>query len=192
MEPASQADITGLLRAWSGGDAAALDRLTPVVYQELRRMARAYMRREAADNSMQATALVHEAYLKLVAGPGAQWQDRAHFFAVSARVMRRILVDNARKRLAGKRGGGAVRVDLNEALDGAALRNDQMLRLDHALEALAKFDPRKASVVELRFFGGLGVKETAEVLKVSAQTVMRDWRLARVWLASQLDRGPDA
>ena len=188
MHPQPDADITQLLRAWGNGDGGALERLTPVVYQELLRMARGYMRRESPDNTLQPTALVHEAYLKLVDAKVAQWQDRAHFFAVSARLMRRILVDSARTRLAGKRGGGAVRVELNDSIDAAALKNEQMVRLDDALEALAQFDPRKASVVELRFFGGLGVEETAEVLKISAQTVMRDWRLARVWLANEMDK----
>ncbi len=188
MPDASQTEITQLLRAWGGGDAQALDRLTPVVYDELRRMAHRYMRREGAENSLQATALVHEAYLKLIDARIAQWQDRAHFFAVSARLMRRILVDAARAKEAGKRGGGAVRVEINESIDGAPLRSDEMLRLDDALEALAKFDARKADVVELRFFGGLSVEETAEVLKISAQSVMRDWKLARVWLAREMER----
>jgi RNA polymerase sigma-70 factor, ECF subfamily len=184
----SQTEITQLLRAWGGGDAQALDRLTPVVYGELRRIAHAYLRREGADNSLQATALVHEAYLKLIDARIAQWQDRAHFFAVSARLMRRILVDAARAKEAGKRGGGVVRVEINESIDGAPLRGDEMLRLDDALDALAKFDARKAEVVELRFFGGLSVEETAEVLKISPRSVMRDWKLARVWLAREMER----
>ncbi len=182
-------EITALLRAWGGGDAAALERLTPVVYSELLRMARGYMRREGPDNSLQATALVHEAYLKLVDAHVAQWQDRAHFFAISARLMRRILVDAARAKDADKRGGGAVRVEINESIDGAPLADDQMIRLDDAMEALAKFDARKAKVVELRFFGGLSVEETAEVLKISAQSVMRDWKLARSWLAREMETG---
>jgi RNA polymerase sigma factor (TIGR02999 family) len=184
----SQVEITQLLQAWGNGDAAALDRLTPAVYSELRRMARAYMRRESSGNSLQATALVHEAYLKLVDAHVAQWQDRAHFFAISARLMRRILVDASRSRAAAKRGGGAVRVEINESIDGVPLEHDQMIRLDDALKELSRFDPRKAKVVELRFFGGLSVEETAEVLKISEQTVMRDWKLARSWLARELDR----
>jgi RNA polymerase sigma factor (TIGR02999 family) len=187
LEGAGGSEITQLLRAWGSGDEAALDRLTPVVYDELRRMARRYLRRESVDNSLQATALVHEAYLKLVDAKVAQWQDRAHFFAISARLMRRILVDAARTKDAGKRGGGAVRVELNESIDGTPMRDDQMLRLDEAMDALARFDARKAKVVELRFFGGLSVEETAEVLKISAQSVMRDWKLARVWLAREME-----
>jgi RNA polymerase sigma factor (TIGR02999 family) len=149
-------------------------------------MARGYVRREGPENSLQATALVHEAYLKLIDARVAQWQDRAHFFAISARLMRRILVDTARAKAAGKRGGAALRVEINESLDGAPLDTDQLVRLDDALDALAKFDPRKAQVVELRFFSGLSVEETAEVLKISAQSVMRDWKLARAWLAREL------
>ncbi len=187
MKQASQAEITQLLRAWGSGDTEALNRLTPVVYEELRRMARGYVRREGPDNSLQATALVHEAYLKLVDARVAQWQDRAHFFAISARLMRRILVDAARTRVAGKRGGGAVRVEINESLDGTPLDSDQMVRLDDALDALAKFDARKAEVVELRFFAGLSVEETAAVLKISPPSVMRDWKLARAWLAREME-----
>ena len=192
MPDPSPSEITQLLQAWGGGDAKALDRLTPVVYDELRRMARRYIRRENPDNSLQATALVHEAYLKLVDAKVAQWQDRAHFFAVSARLMRRILVDAARTKDAAKRGGGAVRVEINESIDGAPIEDQQMLRLDDALDALAKFDPRKAQVVELRFFGGLSVEETAEVLKISEQSVLRDWKLARSWLAREMDRDAGA
>jgi RNA polymerase sigma-70 factor (ECF subfamily) len=180
-------EVTQLLQAWGKGDPQALDRLTPVVYEELRRMARRYVRRESPDNSLQATALVHEAFLKLVDGSAAQWQDRAHFFAISARLMRRILVDAARTKDAAKRGGGAVRLEINESIDGTPMQSHQMVRLDDALEALAKFDERKAQVVELRFFGGLSVAETAEVLKISEQSVMRDWKLARVWLAREME-----
>ena len=182
----SQAQITQLLRAWGNGDREALNRLTPVVYEELRRMAQGYVRREGPQNSLQATALVHEAYLKLVDARIAQWQDRTHFFAISARLMRRILVDAARTRIAGKRGGGTVRVEINESLDGAPLDSDQMVRLDDALDALAKFDARKAEVVELRFFSGLSVEETAAALKISEQSVLRDWKLARAWLAREM------
>lgn len=187
MEPTTPGEITDLLRAWGGGDAEALNRLTPVVYGELKRIAAGYMRRESPDNSLQPTALVHEAYLKLVDARFAGWRDRAHFFAVSARMMRRILVDAARTREAEKRGGSAVRVEINESLDGAPLQNEQMVRLDDALNALARFDQRKADVVELRFFGGLSVEETAEILKISNQSVMRDWKLARSWLAREMD-----
>ena len=188
MPESDKSGITQLLRAWGSGDEHALDRLTPMVYDELRHIARNYMRREGADNSLQATALVHEAYLKLVDARIAQWQDRAHFFAVSANMMRRILVDAARTKAAGKRGGGAVRVELNESIDCGPLQDEQMLLLDDALAALEKFDPRKAKVVEMRFFGGLSVEETAEVLRISVHTVMRDWKLARSWLAREMER----
>ena len=188
MEGHSKVEVTQLLQAWGGGDAQALDRLAPVVYEELRAMAHRYMRRENPENSLQATALVHEAYLKLVDVKVTHWQDRAHFFAIAARLMRRILVDAARARDAGKRGGGAMRVEINESLDGAPLANDEMVRLDDAIQALAKFDARKAEVVELRFFGGLSVEETAQVLKISPQSVMRDWKLARSWLAREMQR----
>jgi RNA polymerase sigma-70 factor (ECF subfamily) len=188
LEPVSRDEITQALRAWGSGDVEALNRLTPVVYDELKRIAIGYLRRERPDNSLQPTALVHEAYLKLVDSSFAGWQDRAHFFAVAARLMRRILVDAARSREADKRGGGAIRVEMNDSIDGEALENRQMTRLDDALNALASFDARKADVVELRFFGGLSVEETAEVLKISSQSVMRDWKLARSWLAREMER----
>jgi RNA polymerase sigma factor (TIGR02999 family) len=189
LEGAPQVEITHLLRAWGTGDAEALNRLTPLVYNELRRIARGYLRRERPDNSLQATALVHEAYLKLTDAKVVQWQDRAHFFAIAARLMRRILVDAARTKAAGKRGGGGVSMEINESIDGTPLQSDQMLRLNDAMDALETFDARKARVVELRFFGGLSVEETAEVLKISAQSVMRDWKLARAWLARELEAG---
>jgi RNA polymerase sigma-70 factor, ECF subfamily len=179
--------ITALLQAWTGGNAEALERLTPLVYPELLRMARQYMRRENSGHTLQPTALVHEAYLRLVDAKVAQWQDRAHFFAVCAQMMRRILVSAARKKAAEKRGGGGVPISLNESLDGAPMRDEQMVALDDGLHALAKFDPRKERVVELRFFGGLSVQETAQVLKTSEQTVLRDWRLARTWLAREME-----
>ncbi len=178
--------ITALLKAWNGGEHEALNRLTPVVYSELRLLARRYMRKENPDNSLQATALVHEAYIHLVDAKIAIWQDRAHFFAIAAQMMRRILVDAARHREAGKRGGGLNRVALNESLDGAPVSGSQTLRLNDALDAMAAVDPRKAQVVELRFFGGFTVEETAEVLKLSPQSVMRDWKLARAWLAREI------
>jgi RNA polymerase sigma-70 factor, ECF subfamily len=179
--------ITALLKAWSAGDEQALERLTPLVYPELRRMARQYLRRENAGNTLQPTALVHETYLRLVDTNLAHWQDRAHFFAVCAQMMRRILVSAARRRTAAKRGGGGVKIELNESLDAVPLRDEQMIALDDSMNALAKFDPRKAKVVELRFFGGLSVPETAEMLKTSEQTVLRDWRLARTWLAREME-----
>lgn len=179
--------VTALLKAWTGGDEQALERLTPLVYPELRRIARQYLRHENAANTLQPTALVHEAYLRLVDANLAQWQDRAHFFAVCAQMMRRILVSAARKRTAEKRGGGGVAVELNESIDGAPMRDRQVIALDDSMNALAEFDARKAKVVELRFFGGLSVQETASVLKTSEQTVLRDWKLARVWLAREME-----
>ena len=149
-------------------------------------MAVARMARENPGNTLQATALVNEAYLRLVDVTGVNWQHRAHFFAVSAQMMRRILVDAARARASDKRGGGAARLNLDESIDGVPARDNQLVELDDALEALAKFDPRKAKVVEMRFFGGLGVEETAEVLKISPQSVLRDWKLARAWLLREL------
>lgn len=192
MMPSPSADITGLLRAWRGGDPQALERLTPLVYDQLRRLARQYVRKERAGARGEATSLVHDAYLRLVNARTVDWQDRAHFFAVSATVMRRILVDAARARASTRRGGGMQRVDypsdLNlDRLAGAATDPAaEMCALDDALHALAAKDPRRAQVIELRFFGGLSVEETAETLGVSAQTVLRDWRLARAWLAAEL------
>jgi RNA polymerase sigma-70 factor (ECF subfamily) len=189
MNPSSPAEITRLLQAWAGGDRVALERLTPLVYAELRRMAGCYMAKERQGNSLQPTALLNEAFLRLIEVDNVRWQDRAHFFAVSAQMMRRILVDAARARGAEKRGGGAVRVDLNESIDAMPDRDGQILALDEALDALTKFDARKGKVVEMRFFGGLSVEETAEVLKISAPSVLRDWKLARAWLMSQMRPG---
>jgi len=186
MNPAPPPEITGLLKAWAGGDRVALEQLTPVVYAELKRMAVRYMAKERPGNSLQATALVNEAFLRLVEVDNVRWQDRAHFFAVSAQMMRRILVDAARARGSEKRGGAVVKVDLNESIDAMPDRGGQLVALDEALDALAQFDPRKAKVIEMRFFGGLSVEETAEVLKISAQSVMRDWKLARAWLMREM------
>jgi RNA polymerase sigma factor (TIGR02999 family) len=183
----SAAGITALLKAWSSGDQQALEKLTPLVYPELRRMAARYLRRENAGNTLQATALVHEAYLRLVDARLAHWEDRAHFFAVCAQMMRRILVTAARKRTAGKRGGPGVAIQLNESIDAAPMRDERIVALDDSMNALARFDPRKARVVELRFFGGLSVQETATVLRTSEQTVLRDWRLARSWLEREME-----
>jgi RNA polymerase sigma-70 factor (ECF subfamily) len=182
--PASD-DVSTLLRAWSDGDQNALGRLTPIVYDELHRLARRYLKRERADHSLQATALVNEAYMRLVDQTRVQWQNRAHFFAVAAMAMRRILVDRARRQNE-KRGGGALHVSLDEAAVLGGERRVDFVALDDALNALARFDPRKARVVELRFFGGLNVDETADVLQVSAVTVMRDWRTAKAWLYREL------
>jgi RNA polymerase sigma factor (TIGR02999 family) len=192
MESATNsAEITRLLQAWGGGNAAALEDLAPLVYAELRRMAKRSMRRENPGNTLQPTALVNEAYLRLVGIDSVRWQDRAHFFAVAAQMMRRILVDSARARATGKRGGGAVHVNLDESIDAMPSRGSQLVALDDALDELARLDPRKAKVIEMRFFGGLSVEETAEVLKISPETVMRDWKMARAWLMRALNAPPN-
>ena len=180
--------VTQLLKAWSGGEESALEKLVPLVYTELRRLARRHMARERPGQTLQATALVNEAYLRLVDAPQASWQNRAHFFAVCAQMMRRILVDRARSRQALKRGTGGPALELDEAVVVAGGRGADLVALDDALKDLATLDPRKAQVVELRFFGGLSVEETAEVLKVSKETVMRDWKLAKSWLRRELSR----
>ena len=187
-------EITRLLKAWGRGDASALDRLTPLVYEELRRLARNYLRKEQRGHSLQPTALVNEAFIRLVDARTIDWQDRAHFFAVSARMMRRVLVDAARTKASAKRGGGFERVDHSTAVAfdrfpaTPADVSAQVCALDDALEALAVMDPRRAQVIELRYFGGLSVEETGHVLKISPQSVMRDWKLARAWLARELSR----
>jgi len=186
--------ITVLLKAWSGGDERALDRLIPLVYPELRKMARRYVRRGPAGQTLETTAVVHEAYLHLVNAPDANWQDRAHFFAVAATVMRRILVDRARARASLKRGGQVQRaahsteVNFDWIPDPDSDRAGDLVALDDALSAFAQVEPRRARVVELRFFGGLSVEETAEVLGISAPSVMRDWKLAKAWLVRELSR----
>ena len=180
-------EVSRLLRAWSNGEKTAFARLMPLVYDELRQMARRQMGRQRVGHTLQTTALIHEAYLRLVARPDVDWQNRAHFFGVAAKAMRHILVDHARTRQAAKRGGAAERVTLDEA---AALSTDptEMIALDDALEGLAALDRRKSQVVELKYFGGLTVQEIAEVLQVSPETVARDWRLARTWLLRQLSK----
>src|SRR5262245_54755777 len=179
--------ITKLLAAWADGDHAALEQLMPLVYEELHRLARRYMRRERPGHSLQTTALVNEAYLRLVDWKNVQWQNRAHFFGVAAGLMRRILVDFARSRNYAKRGGGArVTVSLDEAATVSRDRAREILALDEALRSLAVIDPRKSQVVELRFFGGLSLDETAEVLSVSSRTVLREWDLAKAWLNREL------
>jgi len=180
------ADITRLLRAWGSGDGAALEQLVPVVYRELRRLARRRMRAENPGGTLQTTALVNEAYLRLVGVTNMAWQDRVHFFAVSAQIMRRILVDAARSRVSARRGGQAPRLNLDEDLDASPQRARELVALDDSLNALAQMDPRKARVIELRFFGGLSVEETAEVLKISPPSVMRDWKLAKAWLSREM------
>ncbi len=188
MAGKSPVDLTCLLRAWAAGDQGALNELIPSVYDELRRIARRSMRCERPGNTLQTTALIHEAYLRLMAISDLNWKDRAHFFAVSAQIVRRILIDAARARGSEKRGGGAVKVDLNESVDGLAERSRELLALDEALQSLAEFDPQEAKVVEYRFFGGLSVEETAEVLKISTRTVEREWALARCWLMREMSR----
>lgn len=186
MPPDPTAEITQLLRAWGNGDQAALERLTPLVYDKLRRMARRYMRRERAGHTLQTTALLNEAYLRLVDVTQVNWQNRAHFFAVSAQMMRRILVDAARARASSRRGGPVARVEMEEIPDFSSTRDREIVAIDDALKTLAEMDPRKARVIELRFFGGLNVAETAQVLKISQQSVMRDWKLAKVWLMREV------
>src|ERR1700730_7122997 len=189
MAHAQTSETTLLLRAWATGDRAALEQLTPRVYDELRRIAGHFMRNERPGKTIQTTALVHEAYLKLIDVTNVDWQHRAHFSAVSAQIMRRILLDQARRRVAAKRGGVAPRVNLDEVPDIGSGRARELIALDDGLNALAKVDPRKARVIELRFFAGLSVEETAEVLQVSPDTVLRDWKLARAWLLAEMGSG---
>ncbi len=184
-------EISRLLRAWTEGNQVALDELTPLVYGELRRLARHYMKGERVNHTLQTTALVNEAYLRLVDCKRMQWQDRAHFFAVSAQLIRRILVDHARRRNL-KRGGAVPHIALENAATLSVLADPNLIALDDALHAFAKFDPRKVRVVEMRFFGGLSVEETAEVLQVSPLTVMRDWSSAKAWLRREMICGETA
>ncbi|MBI1761643.1 MAG: sigma-70 family RNA polymerase sigma factor [Acidobacteria bacterium] len=185
----SAINVTRLLLDWRAGDRAALDRLMPLVYDELRRIARAYLRHERREHTLQTSALVNEAYLRLVDHEQISWQNRAHFFCVAAQAMRRILVDHARSRNFAKRGGAAHKVSLDEAAGVALERADELLALDDALQDLAKFDERKSRVVELRYFGGLSVEETAEALGIAAITVIRDWNTAKVWLLREMSKG---
>jgi len=189
MEAARSPEITGLLKAWGAGDAAALDRLTELVYQELRRMARRHMRNVRAGNTLQTTALVNEVYLRLVDVTSIDWQHRAQFFALSAELMRRILVDAARARCSEKRGGGAGNLDLDEACILPPEPDRFILALDEALKSLANLAPRQAKVVELRYFGGLSEEEVAGILSTSRRTVRRDWQFARAWLRRDLASG---
>jgi RNA polymerase sigma factor (TIGR02999 family) len=184
---APRSDATGLLVAWSNGDQSAFDKLVPLVYQELHALARRSMRSERAGHTLQATALVNEAYVRLIDVNRIRWQNRSHFFAVAAQTMRRILVEFARQRHRQKRGGDAVRVTIDD-VDVAQEQSADLVALNDALSTLASFDPRMGQVVELRFFGGLTVQETADVLKVSPETVMRDWKTAKVWLLRELSR----
>jgi RNA polymerase sigma-70 factor, ECF subfamily len=181
-------EVSGLLRAWSDGDRVALERLTPIVYDELHRLAGRYMRGERPGHSLQTTALVNEAYMRLIDYRSMQWQNRAHFFAVSSQLMRRILVEHARRHNL-KRGGGVLHVSLEDTAEVGGDRAADLVALDDALDALARVDPRKVQVVEMRFFAGLSVEETAEVLKISSVTVMRDWSTAKAWLYRELTGG---
>jgi RNA polymerase sigma-70 factor, ECF subfamily len=182
-----QHEVTQLLIAWSNGDKAALDQLAPLVNRELHRLAHHYMRREHAGHTLQTSALVNEAYLKLIGQKHVRWKNRAHFFALSAQLMRRILVDHARGRKYAKRGGEAQRISFRETLIASSERGTDLVALDEALNKLTAIDPRKGQVVELRFFGGLSVDETAEVLQLSAVTVMREWSMAKAWLYNSLN-----
>ena len=181
--------VTEMLAEWSdSGDRQALDQLIPVVYDELRRQASRYLQRERHGHTLQTTALVHEAYVRLIDQAGVRWQNRAHFFAIAAEMMRRILVDHARRRGAAKRGGDALKLTLNEDLNASGERDLDLISVDEALTKLAALDQQQARVVELRFFGGLNVEETAEVLGISARTVKRDWQVAKSWIRRELRR----
>ncbi len=182
----SPSDITALLVDWSKGDKAALDKLFPLVERELHRLAHSYMRKESSDHTLQTTALVNEAYLRLVDQRNTRWQNRAHFFGIAAQIMRRILMNYARDRQRMKRGGGAIQVSLSETDVVSVTKVSELLALDEALDRLAAIDERKAKVVEFRYFGGLSVEETAEVLDVSSITVTRDWNMAKAWLAREI------
>lgn len=184
----SSAHITRLLKAWCGGDRTALDQLTPAVYSELHRVARQYLSRERQGHTLQPTALVNEAYVRLIDAASVNWHDRAHFFAISSQIMRRILVDAARARAAEKRGGQVERINIDKLPELGWAREDELIALEDSLATLAKIDGRKVKVVELRFFGGLSVEETAQVLGISPQSVMRDWRFAKVWLQREIER----
>ncbi|MEK6300086.1 MAG: sigma-70 family RNA polymerase sigma factor [Acidobacteriota bacterium] len=187
----SQSEVTQLLREWGNGDKAALDLLVPVVYQELRRLARYYMSRERPGHTLQTSALVNEAYMRLVDYRDMRWQNRAHFFAVAAQAMRRILVDHARKRDFAKRGGGAVKVSFDETAIVSRKQDANLIALDDALTTLEAFDPRKSRIVELRYIGGLNIEETAEVLDISPATVQREWRAAKAWLYRAIKEGKE-
>ena len=187
MQAHTSKEITQLLTAWSDGDQSALDRLAPLIHSELHRLAHHYMSRERPGHLLQTSALVNEAYVRLIDWKNVRWQNRAHFFGVAAQMMRRILVDFARESRYLKRGGGALQVSLTQAASFVMDRNTDLVALDEALTTLAEVDPRKVRVVEMRFFAGLSVEEIADVLKVSKETVMRDWRLAKVWLLRELD-----
>jgi RNA polymerase sigma factor (TIGR02999 family) len=189
MTPASH-EITQLLKDWGDGDRSARDQLMPLVYEELRRMAHQHMRKERPGHTLQTSALVNEAFVRLVDQSNVKWQNRAHFFGIAAQMMRRILVDYARSRRYAKRGGGAPEISLDEALTVSDERSSEVVALDEALTRFAGVDERKSQIVELRFFGGLSIEETAEVLAVSPGTIMRDWTLAKAWLRRELSNNP--
>jgi RNA polymerase sigma-70 factor (ECF subfamily) len=188
MADSSALDVTGLLRAWTGGDSSAQEKLAPILWKELRQNARANMRQERAGHTLQATALVNEAFIRLVDLRRIEWRDRWHFFALASQMMRRILVDHARSRRYRKRGGGEKGFSLNDSAIAMADRASELIALDDALEALEKHDARKARVIEMRFFGGLSVEETAEALNASSQTVLRDWSIAKAWLRREMTK----
>jgi RNA polymerase sigma factor (TIGR02999 family) len=192
MAGAVRSDVTRLLSEWSGGNQAALDELTPIVYQDLHQRARNYLRHERPDHTLQPTALIHEAYLRMLGDNPPDWKDRVHFFAVASRVMRQILVDHARRHSAGKRGSGLRDVRLDEAFAPSPSANEDLMALDHALAKLAEFDERKCRIVEMRYFGGCTVEETARALGVAGITVMREMRLAEAWLRREMSGKPPA
>lgn len=192
MDSSASADVTQLLIAWSNGDQAARERLMSVVYEELHRLARRYMRNESPGHTLQTSALVNEAFIRLVGQKNVHWQNRSHFFGIAAQMMRRILVDYARSRNFAKRGGGAVKLSLEEGLIVSEERSEQVVAVHEALEGLAKIDPRQSQIVELKFFGGLSNEETGEVLDVSAGTVARDWTMAKAWLRREITKGASA
>jgi len=189
MQNASSHEISGLLRSWGEGDSSALDALVPLVYDELHQLAHHYMRQESRGHILQTTAVIHEVFLRLVRSKSVDWEDRAHFFGICARLMRQILVDFARRERAQKRGGDVVLVGLEDAPEISAEHDTDLIALDEALTSLTRLDERRGMIVELRFFGGLTVDETAEVLRVSPDTVTQDWRLARTWLLKEMSNG---
>jgi RNA polymerase sigma factor (TIGR02999 family) len=192
MAPEPSAEVTRLLIEWSNGDQVALEQLMPLVYAELRRLASGYLRRERANHTLQSTALAHEAFMRLVKHNEVQWQNRAHFYAIAAQMIRRILVDYARGQHAQKRGSGAVKLELDEAMAVPGRSAADLLGLNDALDRLAELDPRQARVVELRFFAGLSIEETAEVMQLSPASVKREWGSARAWLFREMSRTPGA
>lgn len=189
MPPGTSHPVTELLTRWSSGDTSAREALVPLVYNELRRIARRCLSGQRSDHTLQPTALVHEAYLRLVRYDSIDWRDRAHFFALAAQIMRQILVDHARKQMAAKRGGNAVTLVVNEASAVAKQTSLDLLALDDALKQLASLDPRQSQIVELRFFGGLSIEETAEAVNISPATIKREWATARLWLLQEMNQG---